>query len=112
MTNESITELTPEALQAIRTSRGLSVKDFWERRGYSLNRGYAYEAGRGRRPEHVRRLVHIEYELGIPTNPDSDDGKQFARILRENNPAQLLDIRKRIAMGAGIINAPLSELKI
>ena len=36
MTNESITELTPEALQAIRTSRGLSVQDFWERLGYRV----------------------------------------------------------------------------
>lgn len=104
--------MTPERLQAIRERSGLTARAFWARLGYSLDRGYAYEAGRGRIPEHVRRLVYIEYELGIPTDPNSDDGKEFSQMLRENNPAQLLELRKRLMMGAGIINATLSELKI
>lgn len=110
MAKHEAVRLTGPDLQDMRQKRGMSVKDFWDRVGYSLNRGYAYEAERSQIPEHVRRLIYIEYVLGIPTNPDSDDGRQFAEILQQNNPVQLLEMRKRLAMGVGIINATLSEL--
>ena len=112
MTNKEVRNCTPQMLQEIRTARGLSVKEFWGRLGYSPSRGYAYEAGRSQVPEHVRRLIYVEYELGIPTDPASDDGKKFAQLLLDNNLVQLLEYRERLSMGAGIISATLSELKI
>lgn len=99
--------MTGPELLAFRQSLNLSVKDFWKRLGYTPNRGWAYEAGRNRVPGHVHRLVYLEYVLGIPTDPGSEDSVKFAEILRDNNPARLLELRK----GLRILGATISELE-
>ena len=77
MQDENTTRLTPAIIRQMREGRGMTIKQFWGRVGYSMSRGHAYETSRTELPEHARRLIYLEYVAGIPTNIDSEQFRQF-----------------------------------
>jgi len=102
---------TGESLRQMRIARGMSLKEFWGGVGYTLSRGCSYETSKTKIPEHVRRLVHLEYVQGVPTDPDSAAAKQFAMELKEKHPIRVNNAVKLVEKGIGIMKDTLSELK-
>ena len=105
------TMLTGEDLRTLRMSMGMSLKDFWGAAGYSLSRGCAYETGKTDIPGHVRRLMYLQYVLGIPTDIDSQEFRDFEAALKSNNPVQLNNARKALESGIDFMHSALTELK-
>lgn len=103
MKNTKRSALTGKSLREMRTDRGMLLKDFWGNIGYSVSRGHAYETGRSKIPEHVRRLVHLQYVLGIPTNPDSDEGNALTAALKQQHQIRLNNTVQLIEQGLGMI---------
>lgn len=89
----------------------MSLRDFWGGVGYTLSRGHSYETGKTPVPEDVRRLVYLEYVLGVPTDPDSEEGRKFASELKEKHPIRLNNAVKLVEKGIGLMQDTLSELK-
>lgn len=85
--------LTPAALIELRTAKGLSQKAFWGAIGYSTTCGCSYETGRTPIPEHVRRIVYLEYVLGIPTNIDSEEFRAFELRMKADKPVDVAAAR-------------------
>lgn len=95
----------------MRTALGYSLNEFWGSLGYTISRGSCYETSKTRIPEHVRRLVYLHYVLGVPTNPDDQEARQFAVALKEKHPLRLNNAVKLVEKGIGIMQDTLSELK-
>lgn len=111
MGNNKPRALTGEALRQMRIARRLSAEEFWSAMGYKLSRGYHYESGKGKIPEHVRRLVHLHYVLGVPTDPDSPEMAAFAKGLAEQHPIRLNNVVEKLEQGIGLMKDTLTELK-
>ena len=111
MSNKELFVYTAQTLQRMRLERGLSVEEFWGAMGYKTSRGYHYEAGKSKIPEHVRRLVHLHYVLGVPTDPDSAEQATFMKAIEEQQPIRLNNVVKKLERGIGLMTDTLSELK-
>lgn len=102
---------TGEELRQMRLARGLSLKEFWGAVGYTLSRGCSYETSKTKIPEHVRRLVWLHYVLGVPTDPESAEARQYALELKEQHPLRVNNAVKLVEKGINIMRDTLSELK-
>lgn len=105
------TQYTGEELRAMRTKLGISMKKFWGALGYSMTRGCAYETSRTNPPEHVHRLVHLHYVVGIPTDISSPEFAEFQQGLKDYNPARVTRARQMLEEGGRIIDEAKQELK-
>lgn len=95
----------------MRIERGMSLKEFWGAVGYTLSRGCSYETSKTKIPEHARRLVYLHYVLGVPTDPESAEARQFAVELKEKHPIRVNNAVKLVEKGIGIMKDTLLELK-
>ena len=111
MTKRKQFTLTPEKLAKMRSSKGLNLKAFWEPLGYGATRGYAYETGANRIPEHVIRLVYLSYVLGIPTDINTPEFAEFEAVLRNGNSVQLAKVRELLSAAGGAVASAMEELK-
>ncbi len=102
---------TGERLRQMRVERGLSLKEFWGGVGYTLSQGSSYETSKSKIPESARRLVYLQYVLGVPTDPESEEGAQFAARLKEQHPLQVNNAVRLVEKGIGLMQETLSELK-
>jgi hypothetical protein len=107
MGNTKRVAFTGEGLRQMRLGRGMLIKDFWGNIGYSVSRGHAYETGRSKIPEHARRLIHLHYVLGLPTNPDTPEGRELAERLKQQHPIQLGNAVRMVEQGLDIIKGKL-----
>lgn len=102
---------TGEGLRQMRLASGLSLKEFWGSVGYTLSRGSSYETSKSKIPEHARRLVYLHYVLGVPTDPDSAEAREFAAELKSKHPLRLKNARKLVEKAEKLMKDTLSELK-
>lgn len=61
MTFKQISDVTPLAIRKFRQSTGMSQKDFWGAMDLSVGKGCRYETGVTALPNHIRRLVFLQY---------------------------------------------------
>ena len=83
---QNIGQVEPDFLKDLRESMGLSLDKFWGAVGCARERGFRYESGKHEIPEIVKRLVFLQYGLGIPTDCQSDEFHAFAETLRAKDP--------------------------
>ena len=102
---------TGEGLREMRMANGLSLKEFWGSVGYTISRGSSYETSKTKIPEHVRRLVYLHHVLGVPTDPDTAEAREFAVELKAKHPLRLNNARKLAEKAVGLMQDTLSELK-
>lgn len=95
---------TGEELRKMRIASGLSLKEFWGRVGYTISRGSCYETSKTKIPEHVRRLVWLHHVLGVPTDPDSAETREFAAELKAKHPLRLNNARKLAEKAVGLMH--------
>jgi len=103
--------ITGDSVRKMRQDLSLSQRAFWERIGCTVPTGCAYETGRSRIPEPVRRLIYLQYVVGIPTDIDSKEFRQFESGIKNNNPASLITARRVLETGIGIMSDTLRELE-
>lgn len=83
---KNIEQVEPDFLKELRESMDLSLDKFWGAVGCARSRGLRYESGQHEIPEVVKRLVFLQYGLGIPTDCHSDNFHAFVETLRAKDP--------------------------
>lgn len=102
---------TGDGIRKMRTDLGLSQRAFWERVGCTVTTGCGYETGRTRIPEPVRRLIYLQYSLGIPTDIDSKEFQVFEAGMKNIEAVQVIAARRVLKVGIDIMNDTLKELE-
>lgn len=102
--------ITGDSVRKMRQDMNLSQRAFWERIGCTVPTGCGYETGRSRIPEPVRRLIYLQYVLGIPTDIDSQEFREFESGMNNNNPSRLITARRVLETGIDIMSNTLREL--
>lgn len=93
---DNIEQLTAEFIEKYRTELGLSLDRFWGAVGISAPRGYRYETEANNLPDTVKRLLFLQYGVGIPTDCQSEDFLNFAAAMRQSNPFKVGQAAKLI----------------
>lgn len=87
---ERFDQITPEFLVEYRVKvLDLSLEKFWGAVGCSAPRGLRYENGKYEIPEAVKRLVFLQYGVGIPTDCEGEDFQNFLEALRNGRTLTL-----------------------
>lgn len=93
---DNIEQLTAEFIENYRKGLNLSLEQFWGAVGVSAPRGYRYESELINLPDTVKRLLFLQYGVGIPTDCQSEDFQNFAAAMRQSNPFKVGQAAKLI----------------
>lgn len=93
---DNIEQLTGEFIKNYRTELGLSLEQFWGAIGVSAPRGYRYESEMISVRDLIKRLLFLQYGLGIPTDCKSEEFLDFAAAMRQSNPFKVGQAAKLI----------------
>lgn len=88
MAIESESEFNALSVKKLRTELNLTQRKFWEAVCVPNTRGCAYETGRTPIPAEVRRLLYLQYVIGLPTDITSKEIKELAAIASPARRAQ------------------------
>ena len=79
---DSIDQVEPDFIKDYRKSLGMPKCRFWGAIGCSETRGLRYESGASKLPETVKRLLFLQYGVGIPTDCKSRAFRDFENSVR------------------------------
>lgn len=88
MAIESESEFNALSVKQLRTQLNLTQRKFWEAVCVPNTRGCAYETGRTPIPAEVKRLLYLQYVIGLPTDITSKEIKELAAIASPARRAQ------------------------
>lgn len=82
----SIDQLDGDFIESYRLHLGLSLERFWGAIGVSAPRGYRYETKVHKLQDAEKRLLFLQYGVGIPTDCKSEDFQNFVAAMQQSNP--------------------------
>lgn len=75
-------------VRELRSQLKLTQRKFWEAVCVPNSRGCAYETGRTPIPAEVKRLLYLQYVIGLPTDITSKEIQELAAIASPARRAQ------------------------
>lgn len=88
MAIQSESDFNALSVKQLRTELKLTQASFWSAVCVPGSRGCAYETGRTPIPAEVRRLLYLQYVVGLPTDITSKEIKELAAIASPARRAQ------------------------